>query len=134
MILLWLCSPSPFSRPKTGIAAGYRKFGASVPVDDLAQSNQMAKTPVKKGAAKAAKAVGEKKKGRKSRKVESYGIYIYKVLKQVHPEIGVSKKSMSILNSFVSDIFERITSEYRDSTSADGSVCLCVCMMSVRGT
>ena len=73
----------------------------------------MAKTPVKKGAAKAAKAAaGEKKKGRKTRKVESYGIYIYKVLKQVHPEIGVSKKSMAILNSFVSDIFERIASEY----------------------
>ena len=71
----------------------------------------MAKTPVKKGAAKAAKAVGEKKKGRASRKVESYGIYIYKVLKQVHPEIGVSKKSMAILNSFIQDIFERIASE-----------------------
>lgn len=36
---------------------------------------------------------------------------MYKVLKQVHPEIGVSKKAMSVLNSFVNDVFERICSE-----------------------
>ena len=72
----------------------------------------MAKTPVKKGAAKAAKAAsGEKKTTRRRKHVESYASYIYKVLKQVHPEIGVSKKSMGILNSFVSDVFERIASE-----------------------
>jgi histone H2B len=73
----------------------------------------MAKTPVKKGAAKAAKsaAAGEKKKARKASRSESYATYIYRVLKQVHPEIGVSKKSMGILNSFVSDIFERIASK-----------------------
>ena len=33
------------------------------------------------------------------------------VLKQVHPETGVSKKSMSILNSFVNDVFGRIVEE-----------------------
>ena len=38
-------------------------------------------------------------------------IYIYKVLKQVHPEVGVSKKAMEVLNSFVSDVFERICDE-----------------------
>ncbi|XP_065080807.1 histone H2B-like [Ochlerotatus camptorhynchus] len=50
---------------------------------------------------------GEKKKRRQRRK-ESYAIYIYKVLKQVHPDTGVSSKAMSIMNSFVNDIFERI--------------------------
>ena len=41
-------------------------------------------------------------------------IYIYKVLKQVHPEVGCSKKAMDVLNSFVTDIFNRIclTEEY----------------------
>ena len=48
---------------------------------------------------------------RKRRRNETYNIYIYKVLKQVHPEIGVSKKAMSILNSFVKDTFEKIVSE-----------------------
>ncbi|XP_065094695.1 histone H2B-like, partial [Ochlerotatus camptorhynchus] len=53
---------------------------------------------------------GEKKKRRQRRK-ESYAIYIYKVLKQVHPDTGVSSKAMSIMNSFVNDIFERIAAE-----------------------
>ena len=46
---------------------------------------------------------------RKSR--QSWNIYIYKVLKQVHPDTGVSKRAMSILNSFVTDTFGRIASE-----------------------
>ncbi|XP_032994087.1 histone H2B 1/2/3/4/6-like [Lacerta agilis] len=50
------------------------------------------------------------KKCKKSRK-ESYSIYVYKVLKQVHPDKGISSKSMSIMNSFVSDIFECIAAE-----------------------
>ena len=48
---------------------------------------------------------------RSRRRRETYNIYIYKVLKQVHPEIGVSKKAMSILNSFVNDTFEKICTE-----------------------
>ena len=52
---------------------------------------------------------GAKKHRRRRR--ESYGIYIYKVLKQVHPDTGISSKAMSIMNSFVNDIFERIAAE-----------------------
>jgi histone H2B len=33
------------------------------------------------------------------------------VLKQVHPDTGISNKAMSILNSFVNDIFERVAGE-----------------------
>jgi histone H2B len=32
-------------------------------------------------------------------------------LAQVHPDTGISNKAMSILNSFVNDIFERIAAE-----------------------
>ena len=65
----------------------------------------------KKAASKAAKSTvrGDKKRKRKRR--ESYSIYIYKVLKQVHPDTGISSKAMSIMNSFVNDIFERIAAE-----------------------
>ena len=52
---------------------------------------------------------GEKKRSKKRR--ESYSIYVYKVLKQVHPDTGISSKAMSIMNSFVNDIFERIAQE-----------------------
>ncbi|XP_005640169.2 late histone H2B.L4 [Canis lupus familiaris] len=38
-------------------------------------------------------------------------IYVYKVLKQVHPDTGISSKAMGIMNSFVNDIFERIAGE-----------------------
>eukprot|EP00742_Colponemidia_sp_Colp-10_P012015 GILJ01013432.1.p2 GENE.GILJ01013432.1~~GILJ01013432.1.p2 ORF type:complete len:145 (+),score=49.87 GILJ01013432.1:109-543(+) len=64
--------------------------------------------PAKK--AKAA-ASGEKKDKRKKRRAETFSIYIYKVLKQVHPDTGVSKRSMSIMNSFINDIYERIAQE-----------------------
>lgn len=36
---------------------------------------------------------------------------MYVVLKQVHPDTGISNKAMAILNSFVNDIFERIATE-----------------------
>jgi len=65
--------------------------------------------PGNKSISKAEKAPGSKT--RKSKRKESYAIYIYKVLKQVHPDTGVSSKAMSIMNSFVNDIFERIASE-----------------------
>lgn len=52
----------------------------------------------------------DKKKIRHKRK-ESYGIYIFKVLRQVHPDTGISSKAMSIMNSFVNDIFDRMASE-----------------------
>ena len=54
---------------------------------------------------------GEKGKKRKKHRTESYSIYIYKVLKQVHPDTGISSKGMSIMNSFITDIFERIAVE-----------------------
>jgi len=50
------------------------------------------------------------KKSRR-RRVETFSIYIYKVLKQVHPDIGVSKKAMNIMNSFIQDTFDRIATE-----------------------
>ena len=90
--------------------------------------------PAKKAVAK--KSTGGRKKGSK-KAVESYKIYIYKVcshqkmlavfstviyphlthalslqvLKQVHPDTGISSKAMSILNSFIADIFEKIAVE-----------------------
>ena len=65
----------------------------------------MAKT-AKKSAKKGAK--GTK---RRRRRTESFSIYIYKVLKQVHPDTGISRRAMSIMNSFVNDTFERVASE-----------------------
>lgn len=93
-------------------------FGAHSPFATLHSQidhfNMPPKAAASKGAKKAASKAkaartGDKKKKRRRR--ESYAIYIYKVLKQVHPDTGISSKAMSIMNSFVNDIFERIAAE-----------------------
>ncbi|KAI6671130.1 hypothetical protein NL676_006015 [Syzygium grande] len=53
----------------------------------------------------------DKKKKRAKKSVETYKIYIFKVLKQVHPDIGISSKAMGIMNSFINDIFEKLAQE-----------------------
>eukprot|EP00798_Chlamydomonas_sp_ICE-L_P011779 gene11779-biopygen9435 len=67
------------------------------------------KAPAKKAAP--AKTAEGKKKAKKMAKAETYKVYIYKVLKQVHPDTGISSKAMGILNSFINDIFDKIASE-----------------------
>ncbi|PHT46788.1 Histone H2B.6 [Capsicum baccatum] len=60
---------------------------------------------------KDAGAAGDKKKKKAKKSVETYKIYIFKVLKQVHPDIGISSKAMGIMNSFINDIFEKLAQE-----------------------
>jgi histone H3/H4 len=58
-----------------------------------------------------------KKKCRKTHK-ETYSPYIYNMLKEVHPDIGISNKAMAILNSFVNNIFECIAAEASNTSKA----------------
>ncbi|MXQ92232.1 hypothetical protein E5288_WYG020397 [Bos mutus] len=66
----------------------------------------------KKGSKKAVTKAQKKnsKKHRRSRE-ESYSVYVYKVLNQVHPDTGISSKAMGIMKSCVNDVFERIAGE-----------------------
>jgi len=92
---------------------------ASPPKAAAPAASAAAKGPAKVAAKSAAGSKGVKRAtkprapGEKRRKkpVQTYGTYIYKVLKQVHPDTGISSKAMSIMNSFVNDIFERIANE-----------------------
>jgi histone H2B len=70
-----------------------------------------AKKPLSQKSVKPVKAKSDGTKKRHKKRKESYAIYIYKVLKQVHPDTGISSKAMSIMNSFVNDIFDRIANE-----------------------
>jgi histone H2B len=75
---------------------------------------QLKNMPAKRGTGKgkSGKGKGSATAGKRSKKrVESYSTYLYRVLKQVHPDTGISKRAMSILNSFVNDVFERTASE-----------------------
>ncbi|MXQ95597.1 hypothetical protein E5288_WYG015708 [Bos mutus] len=66
----------------------------------------------KKGSEKAVtKAQKKDSKKRKRSRKESYSMYVYKALKQVHLDTGISSKAMGIMNSFVNDVFERIAGE-----------------------
>ena len=81
-----------------------------VVIIDMPEPAKSAPAP-KKGSKKAmTKAQKDGKKRKRSRK-ESYSVYVYKVLKQVHPDTGISCKAMGIMNSFVNDFFERIAGE-----------------------
>ena len=77
----------------------------------------MAPAAGKKPAGKAPAKTAEKAKkstavkGKRKTRKETFNTYIYKVLKQVHPDTGISNKAMSIMNSFVNDIFERVAEE-----------------------
>ena len=53
----------------------------------------------------------KKEETRAKRKVENYNTYCFRVLKGIHAEIGITKKSMSIMNAFMEDMFEKIASE-----------------------
>ena len=59
-----------------------------------AKSAPAPKKGSKKAVTKAQKKDGKKRK--RSRK-ESYSVYVYKVLKQVHPDTGISSKAMGIM-------------------------------------
>lgn len=77
-------------------------------------SGSSKKTRVRgKEAKKPAGAPSGVKKAHRHKKANysSYSSYIYKVLKQVHPDTGISKKAMSIMDSFVHDLFERLAGE-----------------------
>ena len=87
-----------------------RNWNASHLIHRNEQNRMPGKVASKKGE-KAAKPKVPGEKGKKKLGKESYSIYIYKVMKQVHPDTGISSKAMSIMNSFVNDIFERIATE-----------------------
>lgn len=53
----------------------------------------------------------KKKTKRGKRSEEGYQRYVYRVLKQVHPDMGISGKAMTILNNFMNDMFEKLTYE-----------------------
>ena len=78
------------------------------------------KTPSKGSKKAIVKKGGKDGAKRHKKRKETYAIYIYKVLKQVHPDTGISSKAMSIMNSFVNDIFERIANEASKLSNHNG--------------
>ncbi|XP_077470451.1 histone H2B type 2-K1 [Stigmatopora argus] len=82
-------------------------IGESIRNNALKKTRKMSNEVLKKRG----KSSGEKKGKKRVKRKETYAMYIYKVLKQVHPDTGISSRAMSIMNSFVNDLFERIATE-----------------------
>ena len=104
-----------------------------IDVPEPAKSAPAPKKGSKKAVTKAQKKDGKKRK--RSHK-ESYSVYVYKVLKQVHPDTGISSKAMGIMNSFVNDIFEHIAGEAlclvhynKHSTITSREIQIAVCLL-----
>ncbi|KAG0568434.1 hypothetical protein M758_6G016900 [Ceratodon purpureus] len=81
------------------------------PEEQKAGKSKAEKKPVKSKAEKMPVKEGGKQKKKSKKSIETYKIYIYKVLKQVHPDTGISSKAMGIMNSFINDIFEKLAQE-----------------------
>ena len=48
---------------------------------------------------------------RRKRNFQSFSLYIYKVLKSIAGDIGISRKGMDVVNSLVRDMFDQIALE-----------------------
>ena len=53
---------------------------------------------------------GRKRKARRAAR-PSFNVYIHRVLRQVHPKMGISVKAMKVMDSLVNDTFEKIATE-----------------------
>ncbi|KNH04281.1 hypothetical protein XU18_0685 [Perkinsela sp. CCAP 1560/4] len=63
------------------------------------------KVSSKKGSSKSH---SSNKSTRHKKKISTWSTYVHRVLKEVHPNLGVTTKGMKIMNSFAEDMFDRI--------------------------
>jgi histone H2B len=55
-------------------------------------------------------------RSRRKPRRETFAIYNYRVLKKVHPDLGISKKGMAIMNDMMQDLFERVAKQAGELT------------------
>lgn len=91
----------------TGISAIKRGRGrpAKATASSSSVSDSDSKKLQKRSRARQSKAM------RKPLSTYSFSRFIHRVMKEIHPELRISKQSMSIVNSFVLDTFERVAKE-----------------------
>ena len=50
-------------------------------------------------------------KQRKKSKYNSFGVFINRILKNVHSDVGITKNGMKVMDSFAHDLLDRIATE-----------------------
>ncbi|KAK7803274.1 hypothetical protein U0070_011455 [Myodes glareolus] len=98
----------PKKAPKSPAKAKAVKPKAAKPKTAKPKAAKPKKTAAKKKRTCAVTSAQESKEHRQLSRNESYSAYVYKVLKQVHPDTGISSKAMGIMNSFFNSILELI--------------------------
>merc|ERR1719264_1786230 len=118
--LSWACPPHPVNAhqrptahqrasPRQRNAQKHSPYTSTESLSKFTQTLESAKKASGKRPSKTNRASAGKPKTKK--RTETFSLYICRVLKQVHPDTGISKRSMSIMNSFINDTFERIALE-----------------------
>ena len=85
-----------------------RKYGSLIPFEVSLRHQHVYKMAPKKVMKNTTKTV---LKTKKRRAPQSFKSYIFKVLKQVHPQTRISKKGIAIMNNFVTDTFDKVAVE-----------------------
>ncbi|KAE8767323.1 Histone H2B type 1-A [Hordeum vulgare] len=94
--------------------------GPETPTQKRAKTRKAEASARKKmssSSAAAGKATGKGQGGRRRRRLGGnnvdmgYKAYVYRVLKQVHPDLGASGKTMQALDMMMADMFERLATE-----------------------
>ncbi|XP_020182040.1 uncharacterized protein [Aegilops tauschii subsp. strangulata] len=105
--------------------------GPETPTQKRSRGEGKAKTRKAEAAArKKLSAAAGKKGGRRRRRLGGntvdmgYKAYVYRVLKQVHPDLGASGKTMQALDMMMADMFERLATEASRLTQYAGRATL----------
>ncbi|CAH8386625.1 unnamed protein product [Eruca vesicaria subsp. sativa] len=81
------------------------------PASEVPVKEETNKVEKKQGKTKKKMLKTRRKKNRSDVTGDEYKRYVYKVMKQVHPDLGISSKAMTVINMFMGDMFERIAVE-----------------------
>ena len=74
----------------------------------------------KEGKEKVIKDLGKKKKLKKKQRAVRFDAFIHRVLKQIHPNIGITKQAMHVMNDLVVSAFNDISDESSKLLKLDG--------------
>ena len=77
--------------------------------------NSKSKTSSAKKVAPTKKSSTDKKKEKKVfRNEDNLKVYIFRVLREVHPEVGISKSAMTTINSVILEVYRNLSQNARE--------------------
>ncbi|TPX30844.1 hypothetical protein SmJEL517_g05681 [Synchytrium microbalum] len=98
--------PRSVKRPPAGKAPVAQKAPVSAK-KSIKTIHALATKPKQTKAARQMRHLGKKS----AREKDRFSLYIYRVLKQVAPDLGISRQGMSVADDLIHDVFERLAHE-----------------------